>query len=82
MDTTKVIKGLKADLKTKDKVIRAKDKVIQAKDNDIQAKDKEIAALRAQVHEAWRGHLSRSVAGALAESAAHRRSLATGRCAP
>ena len=68
MDTTKVIKGLKADLKTKDKV--------------IQAKDKEIAALRAQVHEAWRGHLSRSVAGALAESAAHRRSLATGRCAP
>ena len=48
MDTTKVIKGLKADLKTKDKVI-------QAKDNDIQAKDKEIAALRAQVHEAWRG---------------------------
>ena len=42
----------------------------------------EVAELRAQVHEAWRGHLSRSVAGALAESAAHRRSLATGRCAP
>jgi uncharacterized protein YukE len=42
----------------------------------------ENVALRAQVTDAWRGHLSRSVAGALAESAAHRRSLVTGRCVP
>ena len=48
----------------------------------IVAKDEEIATLRAQVTEAWRGHLSRSVAGALEESAAHRRSLVTGRCVP
>ena len=42
----------------------------------------EVAELRAQMTEAWRGHVSRSVAGALEESAAHRRSLVTGRCVP
>ena len=82
MDTTKVIKGLKADIKTKDKVIQAKDTENAALLAENAALLAENAALRAQVHEAWRGHLSRSVAGALAESAAHRRSLATGRCAP
>ena len=42
----------------------------------------EGAALRAQLREAWRAHLNRSVAGAMAEAAAYRRSLATGRCVP
>ena len=42
----------------------------------------EEAALRAELREAWRAHLNRSVAGAMAEAAAYRRSLATGRCVP
>lgn len=49
----------------------------------IVAQRADIAELRAEMaelREAWCEHVRRSVAGALEESAAHRRSLATGRC--